>query len=368
MDHVGIDTSACRQRQQRLLDWLDKANVDVVVVTQLEHVQWLTGPRFAWVTSPAAALLADGTVLLVAPQSEPSCCAADVVLTYPAKSYSTLRNDQRALSSEVLVEELKRRVSPRCIGVEFSSCGPHLSAKLPGDLIDVEPQLYQLRRRKEADELARLRKAISGTERMYARAREIIRPGITELEIFNELQLAGVIELGEMMTGTGNDYQCNSRGGPPRQRQIEAGELYILDLGPAYRGYFADNARTIAVTEPSADQVIAWEYVLRAFEHVESTVRPGLSCRRLFHEVQAMLDSCPVGLFNHHLGHGIGLSPHEPPHLNPNWEDHFQAGDVFACEPGLYDAERLRSGIRIENDYLVTENGVELLTLFDLAL
>lgn len=368
MDETEIVISACRRRQQRLLDWMDKANADVVVVTQPEHVQWLTGPRFAWATSPTAALLGDGTVLLVAPQVEPPYHAADVVLTYPAKTHSTLRNDQQALCSEVLVAELKRRVTARCVGVEFSSCGLHLSEELPGTLIDVERQLYQLRRHKEADELARLRQAISGTERMYARAREIIRPGITELEIFNELQSTAVIEFGEMMSGTGNDYQCNSRGGPPRQRQIEAGELYILDLGPAYRGYFTDNARTIAVTEPNADQMVAWEYVIRAFEHVESTVRVGLSCRQLFHEVQAILDDCPVGVFNHHLGHGIGLFPHEPPHLNPNWDDYFELGDVFACEPGLYDAELLRAGIRIENDYLVTEHGVELLTPFDVAL
>ena len=67
------------------------------------------------------------------------------------------------------------------------------------------------------------------------------------------------------------------------------------------------------------------------------------------------------------MGHGIGLFPHEAPHLNPNWDDTFQAGEVIAVEPGLY-GEGLRAGIRLENNYLVTETGVELLTPFPFEL
>jgi Xaa-Pro aminopeptidase len=239
---------------------------------------------------------------------------------------------------------------------------------LGGQLVDIEPALYRLRRRKDADELAKLRKAIEATGKMYLRAREIIKPGISEIDVFNELQAVAVRDYGEMLTGTGNDYQCGARGGPPRnQRLAAAGELYILDLGPAFRGYFADNSRAIAVTEPSREQLAAWQAIMEVFEHLEATVKPGKSCQELFNEVQAMLDKAPHGVFNHHLGHGIGLFPHETPHLNPNWDDVFEAGDVFTAEPGLYAAE-LRAGMRLENDYLVTETGVENLSPFPLEL
>ena len=53
--------------------------------------------------------------------------------------------------------------------------------------------------------------------------------------------------------------------------------------------------------------------------------------------------------------------------MNPNWDDVFQAGDVFTAEPGLY-APELRVGMRLENDYLVTKDGVELLSDFPLDL
>jgi Xaa-Pro aminopeptidase len=268
----------------------------------------------------------------------------------------------------VLLAALAKRPRPKRLGVEFSSCTPQLTAALAAELVDVEPKLYEMRRRKDPDELARLRKAIAGTAAMHRRAREIIAPGINELEVFNQLQAAAVAEYGEMMTGTGNDYASGERGGPPRDRKIVAGELYILDLGPAFRGYFADNTRVTAVGgKPTDEQLEAHKHILEVFKIVERTVKPGKRCRELFDECYAWLNRPKRWEFEHHLGHGIGLFPHEAPHLNPKWDDTFQAGEVFAVEPGLY-SDSLRAGIRLENNYLVTESGVELLTPFPMEM
>jgi len=72
-------------------------------------------------------------------------------------------------------------------------------------------------------------------------------------------------------------------------------------------------------------------------------------------------------VFPHHLGHGIGLDAHEVPRLNPEWDDTLQVGDVIAIEPALYATE-LRSGIRLEQNYLITESGAERLSVFPLDL
>ncbi len=368
MSELDIQVDACRGRQRRLIEQMQLMQLDMVIVTMTEHVQYLAGPRFAWVFSPVAALSVDGHLKLVAPQKMPEVAAADDVTTYEAKWLSTMRNDQRQASSAVLLKMLEGQTQGKRIGVEFSCVSQHITAHLGAELVDIEPVLFNLRRRKDADELARLKKAIAGTEKMYQRAREIIQPGITEIEVFNQLQSVAVAEYGEMLTGTGNDYQVCSRGGPPRNGvTAKAGELYILDLGPAFRGYFADNSRAIAVTDVSEAQQQAWEEIQKVFTHVEATVKPGKSCKELFNEVQAMLDESPVGVFNHHLGHGIGLFPHEGPHLNPNWDDTFAEGDVFTAEPGLY-GEELHAGMRLENDYLVTADGVQLLTPFPMQL
>ncbi|HEY2895209.1 MAG TPA: Xaa-Pro peptidase family protein [Pirellulales bacterium] len=367
-DPYGIDVQACRGRQKRVLSLMEQLKLDLVVITQNQHIQYLAGPRYEWTFSPALAISADGQATLVAPVLPTEAIAADEVLKYEAKSFSTLRNDQRQKSTNVLLEALAKKPAPRRIGCEFSSFGPELSERLQGELVDIEPEIYNLRRRKDADELASLRKAIAGTKAMHERAREIIEPGINELDVFNELQAAAVREYGEMMTGTGNDYASGAHGGHPRDRAIEAGELYILDLGPAFRGYFADNTRVTSVGhQPTDDQYKAWQHILPVFEMIERDVRPGASCRALFQQAYDWLNGGVPWKFAHHLGHGIGLFPHEAPHLNPNWDDHFQEGEVFAVEPGLY-GEDLRAGIRLENNYLVTATGVELLTPYPLEL
>ena len=368
MDHLELDHDLCRGRQQRLLDAMQSQRLDLVVVQRPEHIQWLTGARFPWVLEAFTLVASDGRTVLVVPDSQrPETAAADDVIDYPAQPDCTLRNDQRAAASNVLQDRLNSFSAMSRVGLEFSVATRHLDWSST-ETVDVEPDLFRLRRRKDPDELAMIRRAIAATEAMYARAREIIEPGVEELFVFNELQSVAVETCGEMLTRTGNDYQCGSPGGPPRSgRRAAAGELYILDLGPAYRGYFADNARTIAVTEPTDEQFATWEQVTQVFPIIEETVRPGVSARQLYDRVKQLLDDAPIGHFPHHLGHGIGLFPHEAPHLNPFWDDVFEVGDVFTVEPGLY-ADRLRGGMRIENDYLVTEDGVECLTTFPLEL
>ncbi len=364
-----LDPLACRTRQQRVLAWMHQADLELAILVSSESIEYLTGFRWDHRFSPVAALRANGTMLLICPDKPVESAALDEVLTYAAKWQSTLRNDQREASAAVLRTWLNSSTIPRRIGVEFSWCPPHVSHLCPtATLVDLEPELLRLRRKKDPDELAQLRRAIAATEAMYDRARQIIRPGLSELEMFSALQDAAVATCGEMLTGTGNDYASGVRGGPPRDRRCEAGELYILDLGPAYRGYFADNARTLAVNgQPTDDQLVAWQHVCGALKLVEQHGRAGARCQDIYATVKEWLDAAPVGSWSSHLGHGIGLSVHETPHLNPNWDDVLEVGDIIAVEPALY-APELRCGMRIENDYLVTETGLELLSPFPLEL
>ena len=366
-DVFAVDINACRGRQQRLLAEMQRERLELVVLTRNESVQWLTGAQVGPLFAPAAVMDVKGRVTLVVPSRKAKqAVAADEIVPYEEKWHSTLRDEQRALCNEALLATLQKR--PKHVGGEWSSFGPKLMAAFGNDVKDVEPTLFRLRRRKDADELRMLQRANDANRAMYARARKIIEPGINELDIYNELQAIAVRELGEALTYFGQDFQCNSRGGLPRNRQAEAGELYILDLGVGFRGYYSDNARTIAVDgQPTDAQQLAWQRVAEVFPLVESTVRPGASCRQLFDQVQTLLDKSAPWVFNHHLGHGVGLLPHEAPHLNPHWDDTFEEGDFFTAEPGLYH-EDLRHGIRLEENYVVTADGVQCLTDYPLEL
>src|SRR5262249_11129840 len=150
--------------------------------------------------------------------------------------------------------------------------------------------IFKLRRRKDADELAMLRRANDANRAMYEHARTIVRPGVNELEVYCELQSVAVHTLGETLTYFGQDFQSAARGGVPRDRDAQPGERYILDHGVGFRGYYSDNCRTFAVGEPTTAQQKAWEAVMEVFPVVDETVRPGASCRALFETVQHQLD------------------------------------------------------------------------------
>ena len=76
MSDLDYNANAVRGRQQRLLAEMQKLRLDLVVVQTIEHVQWLTGARYGWVFSPAAALRSDGHLTLAAPRKSNAQAAA----------------------------------------------------------------------------------------------------------------------------------------------------------------------------------------------------------------------------------------------------------------------------------------------------
>ncbi len=362
-----------RARQRRLLEIMSQRRLDAIVVGATRHVYYLSAHRPFWLHHAAFALRADGRSLLICANAPASNAAADEMETYEATWGGTQRQEQPALIAERLAAPGSFfGLGRRRIGLDASPVTAELQLRLgPGvDVTGIEPDLWQLRRRKDADELSLMKTAITCTKSMYERARQIIEPGIPETRVFAELHAAAVEVAGEPLSDLlGNDYACAVPGGPPRgDRAARAGELYILDLGPAYRGYFSDNCRAIAVDrKPTEVQIRTCEAIAGVFPLIERHARPGVRCNDLYSEIDAHLrDRLGRGL-THHLGHGVGLQPHEYPHLNPKWDDTLQPGEIFTVEPGVYGPE-LAGGIRLENQYLVTVEGVENLTPFPLEL
>ena len=73
-------------------------------------------------------------------------------------------------------------------------------------------------------------------------------------------------------------------------------------------------------------------------------------------------DSPFAGMFGHGLGHGLGLDVHELPRMSPETDDVLAPGNVVTVEPGVYLPGKF--GIRIEDDVVVTQDGIENLTGF----
>lgn len=363
-----LELSSCHGRQKRLLDKLGNT-ADAVVISAPHHVYYFSGYWTDWRHQSALVLDADGRSLLLSPNTPAKNVAADNVRAFEANWKSTLRQEQPAVVATAVTDVLSEWGVKR-IGFDASAVASQLVAAGRFAAAPIDDTLFQLRRIKDADELALMRIAVRACEAMFARAKQIIEPGVEELTVFAELHAAAVTSTGQPMTGMlGNDFACGAGGGPPRaNRRAAAGELYVLDLGPTYRGYFSDSCRTFAVDrKPTDPQMNAWEDIASCFPVVESLAKPGASGRAIYRAVDEHLQQRRGSGLPHHLGHGVGLQPHEYPHLNPMWDDTLLEGEIFTVEPGVYASE-LRGGIRIENIYRVTETGVENLLNFPMGL
>jgi Xaa-Pro aminopeptidase len=159
--------------------------------------------------------------------------------------------------------------------------------------------------------------------------------------------------------------------------EIRAGETIVIDLWPRDNdsSCSADMTRTFVVGDVP-DELAEWHRLCKeALDRAAATARAGVACRSLYdgaceifeaagfptQRTKADGSTLDEGFF-HALGHGVGLAVHEQPYLGLIGRGELVAGDVIACEPGLY--RQGVGGIRLEDLLLVTADGVEKLTSF----
>jgi Xaa-Pro aminopeptidase len=147
----------------------------------------------------------------------------------------------------------------------------------------------------------------------------------------------------------------------PRDVKIEQGQLVVIDWGAKYAGYCSDCTRTVAVGEPGPEAREAYELVLGAQQVGLDEVRAGGNGKEIDKAVRDIIYGAGhEGHYGHGLGHGVGLDIHEAPTLSFRAEDTLRVGTVVTVEPGVYLPGRF--GIRIEDLVVVTADGVRILT------
>jgi Xaa-Pro aminopeptidase len=153
----------------------------------------------------------------------------------------------------------------------------------------------------------------------------------------------------------------------PRDVPIPGHTLVTLDLGCRLSGYCSDCTRTWATGELPDDLAELYDVVLRAPEAALAAVRPGPTGKEVDAVAREMITAAGHGdHFGHGLGHGVGLEVHEGPRLSPQGSAALVAGNVVTVEPGIYLPGR--SGARIEDLVVVTEDGHEVLSATPKAL
>lgn len=226
--------------------------------------------------------------------------------------------------------------------------------------------LAKIRVIKDDREIDHLRKAAQLADYAIEVGCSEITEGKTELEIVQAVEQAVKQKGAEKMsfeTIIISGQKTASPHGIPGNRKIEKGDFILFDLGVVYKGYCSDITRTVSFGEPTEDKLRIYETVKKAQQAAIETVRPGALAKEVDLAARSIIDEAGYGeYFPHRIGHGLGISVHEYPSITEQNELTLEEGMVFTIEPGIYDPEI--TGVRIEDDVLVTKDGVEVLTKF----
>ena len=237
-----------------------------------------------------------------------------------------------------------------------------VAERIPGVTIEDRSEiLNEMRSVKSKAELALMAKAIEATAAGYEAAMSILKPGVTEAAIQEAVEGAfrkfGLREpafnsiVGSGLNGTVLHYMAND--GVARD-----GDLVVIDTGASCGGYAADVTRTFPVNGRfSKEQRELYNVVYRAQQAAIKLARPGATIAELDMTARSVIEKAGYGdAYIHGIGHHLGLETHD---VNP--EGRLKPGMVITVEPGIYLPER-ETGIRIEDDVLITKSGRRVLT------
>jgi Xaa-Pro aminopeptidase len=224
----------------------------------------------------------------------------------------------------------------------------------------IDPEIRQLRRVKDADEISILKKlgrlAVAG----YNVIDKACNAGANELNLLLTAKSACAGKLGRDLFVSG-DFVSGKRtlsiGGEATARRLAKGENVIVDLWLVSDHYWNDSCRTFFVDgEVSKKKAHVMAALERIHESVRRLAKPGAKGADIYAHVQDELRKNGLPNCPHHIGHGIGLDFWEPPFITADSVDTIEEGMVFTIEIGVYGKE-LGGGYRIEHVYAATANG-----------
>lgn len=351
---------------QEIQNYLQKNQIDAAFVTTPDNVFYVSGFK----SNPHERLLGvmifkEAEPFLICPQMEiPDAKAA-------GWSYEVIGHQDTDNAMDILAQAIiARNVNPLTFAIEKAQLIVErleaLQQSFPqATFVRLDEKINAMRVIKDEDELNKLRKAAQLADYAIEVGCKEIAEGKTEMEILTAIESA-IQEKGCKMsfeTMVLSGPKSASPHGKPGARKVEKGDMILFDLGVIYDGYCSDITRTVAFGEPSEAQKAIYNAVLAANSNAIAAVKPGVRAMDLDKIARDTITHAGYGeYFTHRLGHGLGISVHEFPSVTGANDMVMEEGMVFTIEPGVYKSDV--TGVRIEDDVVVTKDGVEVLTKF----
>lgn len=354
-------------RLDKLAASLRTSGLDAVVLNPGPTLTYLTGLRFHLMERPVVLLVAQGQdPALVLPELELPKVAS---LPYKLQAFTYGENPSewdgvfRKAAQALGLDGKRIGVEPRQMRLlEFR----HVKAGAPeADFPDASDVLVELRLRKDQAEIEAMRRAVKLAQDALEATIPLIKAGMTEKELSAEL----VTQLLKHGSESEMPFSPIVSSGPnsanphasPTERELQAGDMLVVDWGATYDGYISDLTRTFAVREVDGEYKKIHEIVLEANAAGRSAAKPGVPCANVDRAARDVIEKAGYGqCFTHRTGHGIGMEAHEDPYMRGDNQQVLEPGMAFTVEPGIYLPNR--NGVRIEDNVVITETGADVLS------
>jgi Xaa-Pro aminopeptidase len=345
-----------KARVERLADRVAELDVDLVLITNITNVHYLTG----YTGSSGVVLVGPLTRAFITDFRYVEQAANEV---HPSFERRRAPNELLDVVDDVLPPGVSR------VGFEEAHVSVReyrrLKELLPGiELVGLHGVVEALREVKEPEELEAIRAAAVLADTAFER---LVHDGLIGR---TERELAVALEYDMRERGADGEafptiIAAGAHGAlphaTPREVEVRRGDLVVIDWGAQLDGYRSDCTRTVAAGQVGDDERALHELVLGAQLAGLGAIRPGAIGREVDATARAVIEAAGYGeQFGHGLGHGVGIDVHEGPRLSRRSDDELTAGNVVTVEPGVYLPGRF--GVRIEDLVAVTEDGCEVLT------
>lgn len=355
-------------RLLELRNRLDRSEIDILIVTNLLNIRYLTG-----FSGSAGTLLVGSSARS---KNAPSILLTDGRYAEQAQ----LQLNESGAQAEVVIgnalahfEHAKRYVNgATSIGIEPDSTTLAMfdswSKALEREVVRSPVKIEELRRFKDDDEIHAIRKACGIADEALRSILSLLHSEPTEAEFAAELEFkmrllgADGPSFETIVASGANSAMPHAR---PTDRRMVEGDAVVIDFGAIWNGYHSDCTRTYFLGNSPSEQFS------RIYQSVADSQLAGVAKAVLGEKASDVDKACrnhlsELGLekyFTHSTGHGVGLEVHEMPWIHGKNEAQLEVGDVLTVEPGLYIPGEI--GVRIEDTIAITRSGSECLTSLD---
>lgn len=328
---------------------------EAVVVMDPSNVQWMTG----FTGSNGTVYIDHERFLLITDQRYQEQGPLQIMQTGSTAELSISKNS---------IEDLSKLAGRKTIKLDSNqvtwATAVRLGETLGGDIVPSDP-LNAFRAQKDQCEIERISLAAKIVDQALKDTVPLFSQKISEMEIAthldNKIREYGASE-SAYKTIVASGVNSSKPHAQPTEKQIEHGDLLIIDVGAVVDGYRSDMTRTFVIGKPTDLQQNYLGVVLEAQQEGIKILEPDMPCAEIDRRCRTKIEEAGWGpSFIHGTGHGVGLDIHESPAINSQSKEKLLTGMVVTIEPGIYFTDSC--GVRWEDLYEITETGARQLTL-----